>query len=128
MQHKNHLFLNCAMQIVLIIGFAIALIGFLFGAALDAREIGASLFLVGFVVAVLGMVGRTIAPATAWGNPKFSRGIKIASIGFLIFALAIASEFLWRDGSGAKLARYLGLGICVLGIVFSTAAVRIRDE
>jgi predicted tellurium resistance membrane protein TerC len=82
-------------QKILVVGFAIAIIGWCIGGFLGQREIGVSVFIIGFAISVFGLVGSNLN-ITFPSDDKLhmpSIGLKIGTIGFGISCLSVLSSF-----------------------------------
>lgn len=116
------------MRILTVFGFAFCLVGFFTGAVLSEKTIGATIFIIGFLLTAIGMVGRTVLMKPENDAASLSTGIKISSIGFLVFALALASDFIWSSGTNTNFVQYVGLSICLAGIFWSMLSMKVQDK
>lgn len=119
------------MKLLLVIGFAVAFLGFMVVATGFNRALGINLFYVGFYLAVVGVV-TTILRSKFPGKMGF--GLKVGAVGFTIASLGgLVSIF----GGSEQLATWIanfGILVFVVGTilgVFSskrTNAVDIVDN
>lgn len=109
-----------AKKIVLAIGFAIGIIGFLIAALSEQRSLGITVFLVGFFITCGAIITLIFSVPTEIFGRQTGPGIKIAALGFGIAALGQLIELLFKlEGLFGKVSLGVGLTIMIAGILLA---------